>query len=396
MLADNMTAKIPILIRTYRGPANQTDDCEVWKAARATTATPNYFEPITIGSPGTSLRCIDGGFGQNNPVRQVYEESKAIFPGRSVSCLISIGCGQASTIHIPKPGIFQRAGIFPNHIIQAAKDMATDCEEKHQETARSFTDGPGIYFRFNVDRGLDMVGFEEWKKFHNISSHTKHYMMMQETNQMLDSAMHALRDIHHANVVNDSGEGLVTPLYQSKNHIWSVGPTIEPTSKRPRRFKTCPAPSRYFTGREDELRQMANYFDNDKLEQHIFVLHGLGGGGKTQTALKFVDRCQHEKLHLPSRWVPLPLESLQCLHIAIGFLKYFSPMRAPRALSKPTSQTLLSSRTRAAHTRIHWIGFVILKRNGCWCSTMQMTLISIYNTTSRRVLMGILSSPPEM
>jgi len=294
MLADDITAKIPILIRTYRGPANQIDDCGVWEAARATTAIPTYFEPITIGKPGTALRCIDGGFGQNNPVSQVCEEASAIFPGRRVSCLISIGCGQTSTIHIPIPGFLQRAGIFSDHVIRAAKQMAIDCEETHQKTARSFAEGPGIYFRFNVERGLEDVEFEEWKKINNISSHTKHYMMMQETNRMLDSAVHALRDIHHANVVNDSGKGLVTPLYQSKNHIWSVGPTTEPTSKRPRRLKTCPAPSRYFIGREDELKQMADYFENGKREQHIFVLHGLGGGGKTQTALKFVDRCQHE------------------------------------------------------------------------------------------------------
>src|ERR1700761_7901653 len=213
MLADNINAKIPILIRTYRGPANQTDDCEIWEAARATTARPEFFEPITIGKFGTALRCIDGGFGQNNPVSQVCEEASVIFSGRSVSCLISIGCGQTSTIHLPVPGFLQRVGLFPDHVIRVAKQMAIDCEGTHQKTARSFADSSGIYFRFNVERGLEDVEFEEWKKMNNISSHAKHYMMMQETNRMLDSAVHALRDIHNANVVNDSGKGLVTPLY---------------------------------------------------------------------------------------------------------------------------------------------------------------------------------------
>ena len=295
MLADNITAKIPILIRTYRGPTNQTDDCEIWEAARATTATPTYFDPITIGKIGTALRCIDGGFGQNNPVSEVYEEAKAIFRGRNVSCLISIGCGQASTIRIPKPKFFQRAGIFSTDIIQAAKDMAIDCEQKHQETARSFTDKSGIYFRLNVEKGLEAVGFEEWKKINNISSHTKHYMMVQETNRLLDAAVHALRGVHQPNADTESGEGLTIPLYESKIHIWRVAPIIEPTPKQSRRLKACPAPSRHFTGREQELQQMADYFDNGKREQHIFVLHGLGGGGKTQTALKFIDRCQCDR-----------------------------------------------------------------------------------------------------
>ena len=40
---------------------------------------------------------------------------------------------------------------------------------------------------------------------------------------------------------------------------------------------------------------MTDYFDNGKEEQHIFVLHGLGGGGKTQTALKFINQCQRKR-----------------------------------------------------------------------------------------------------
>ena len=57
---------------------------------------------------------------------------------------------------------------------------------------------------------------------------------------------------------------------------------------------------------------MADYFDNGKLEQHIFVLHGLGGGGKTQTALKFVNRCQRERLD--RRWVHFSFDEFQCSH----------------------------------------------------------------------------------
>ncbi|KAJ7748320.1 P-loop containing nucleoside triphosphate hydrolase protein, partial [Mycena maculata] len=50
-----------------------------------------------------------------------------------------------------------------------------------------------------------------------------------------------------------------------------------------------PPPSRIFHGRQDVLGQMHGYF-NQKLEkQHIFLLHGLGGAGKTQIALKFIE-----------------------------------------------------------------------------------------------------------
>ena len=66
-------------------------------------------------------------------------------------------------------------------------------------------------------------------------------------------------------------------------------------------LKQCPAPSRVFTGREGVLRQMENYFSNGKRTQHVFVLYGLGGGGKSQTAFKFVDQSQFQTE--PSRCV---------------------------------------------------------------------------------------------
>ncbi|KAJ7754810.1 hypothetical protein B0H16DRAFT_1458849 [Mycena metata] len=49
----------------------------------------------------------------------------------------------------------------------------------------------------------------------------------------------------------------------------------------------CPPPSRIFCGREDILNKMHQFF-SDTGTQHIYVLHGLGGAGKTQIALKFI------------------------------------------------------------------------------------------------------------
>ncbi|KAJ7765220.1 hypothetical protein B0H16DRAFT_1687407 [Mycena metata] len=49
----------------------------------------------------------------------------------------------------------------------------------------------------------------------------------------------------------------------------------------------CPPPSRIFCGRQDILENMQHFFSNPGI-QHIYVLHGLGGAGKTQIALKFI------------------------------------------------------------------------------------------------------------
>ena len=68
-----------------------------------------------------------------------------------------------------------------------------------------------------------------------------------------------------------------------------------PAGQRPR-LKRCPRSLHAFTGRQDILAQMREYFFNDSQNQHIFVLYGLGGAGKTQIALKFIEMCQDESV----------------------------------------------------------------------------------------------------
>ncbi|KAJ7756939.1 hypothetical protein B0H16DRAFT_1457834 [Mycena metata] len=51
----------------------------------------------------------------------------------------------------------------------------------------------------------------------------------------------------------------------------------------------CPPPSRIFCGRRDILNKMHHFFSGTGI-QHIYVLHGLGGAGKTQIALKFINK----------------------------------------------------------------------------------------------------------
>ncbi|KAJ7468132.1 P-loop containing nucleoside triphosphate hydrolase protein, partial [Mycena latifolia] len=54
-------------------------------------------------------------------------------------------------------------------------------------------------------------------------------------------------------------------------------------------INNCPPPSRIFHGRQAILAKMHQYFADDLVKQHIYVLYGLGGSGKTQIALKFID-----------------------------------------------------------------------------------------------------------
>ncbi|KAJ6515427.1 hypothetical protein C8R45DRAFT_956479 [Mycena sanguinolenta] len=56
------------------------------------------------------------------------------------------------------------------------------------------------------------------------------------------------------------------------------------------RVNNCPLPSRIFHGRQDILGKLQQYFSKPLAEQKIYVLYGLGGVGKTQIVLKFIQQ----------------------------------------------------------------------------------------------------------
>ncbi|KAJ7752697.1 P-loop containing nucleoside triphosphate hydrolase protein [Mycena metata] len=63
-------------------------------------------------------------------------------------------------------------------------------------------------------------------------------------------------------------------------------------------INNCPPPSRIFQGRQAMLDKMHQFFDTDSGNQHIYVLYGLGGAGKTQIALKFIEQSSFSDVFL--------------------------------------------------------------------------------------------------
>jgi len=59
--------------------------------------------------------------------------------------------------------------------------------------------------------------------------------------------------------------------------------------------KLCPPAVASFIGRKDILDKMRTYFDTDCASQRIFVLHGLGGAGKSQLAFKFIEESKGKR-----------------------------------------------------------------------------------------------------
>ncbi|KAJ7482436.1 hypothetical protein FB451DRAFT_1441693 [Mycena latifolia] len=72
------------------------------------------------------------------------------------------------------------------------------------------------------------------------------------------------------------------------NADWELSVSDPPAILIMQSSTRCPPPSRIFHGQHQILDKMHKFFEQDLSQQHIFLLHGLGGAGKTQIALKFI------------------------------------------------------------------------------------------------------------
>jgi hypothetical protein len=187
MRAENMTAGIPSLLRSYPATAQRTIACTIWEAARATCAAPTFFERIAIGDDGTKVDYIDGGMGCNNPTEELLQEVERIFPYRYVACILSIGTGHKETISVKKPKLWEK--ILPMSAINAVKDIASDCEKTHQAIAIRFKSRSNTYFRLSVENGMQSIQMDQWEKLGVVTAHTGQYLQLHHVEERVSDAV---------------------------------------------------------------------------------------------------------------------------------------------------------------------------------------------------------------
>ncbi|KAJ9642435.1 hypothetical protein H2199_004816 [Coniosporium tulheliwenetii] len=177
--ANNME---PALLRSYHHPKMAEvlfNECKIWEACRATSAATTFFDPITFGRYDQTF--VDGAVLYNNPVQLVQREASHIWPGRK-AILISIGTGAAPSksfegnlLAIVKSmkSILTQTERTANDFYHANQDMAMDRR----------------LFRFNVNRGLEQVGLEEYREIGAVVDATQSYLDHAETSEKLGIGM---------------------------------------------------------------------------------------------------------------------------------------------------------------------------------------------------------------
>ncbi|KAJ7367478.1 hypothetical protein DFH08DRAFT_927989 [Mycena albidolilacea] len=291
---------LPVLLRTYNTPDHPAMDCTIWQAGRATSAVPTFFKQVKIGRPGMEEAYLDGGMGHNNPTAALLLEAKVLFPDKQIACIISLGTGQPHTINIPKPSLLNR--FIPLDVVKAIQKIAMDCEKEHQSLAHHFDGVTKLYFRFNVEQGMQDIQLNQWEKLGDVMANTRQYIQSQPVVKQLADAVTSLSE--------KIGRVSTTSLATAAAHDGVK------QSEAALALVRCPPSSQIFQGRQDILAKMTEYFSKDIGTRHIYVLHGLGGSGKTQISLKFLDTANHEATPRFTKQFFINASSLQTLDTA--------------------------------------------------------------------------------
>ncbi|KAH8924567.1 FabD/lysophospholipase-like protein, partial [Atractiella rhizophila] len=169
---------VPLEMRTYSVPSagGSAAKCSVVDAAKATSAEPAFFPPVTLDKTLYVL------VGNNNPSFFAAKEAKRIWGvGIEVICFLSLGVGIRPAVKL---------GSKPSEDEDAFKKIVEDCSRVDKEMKNEMQ-GRGIghcYHRFNVDT---MVGVEwdEFGRMKDVVGQTKAYLggMGYETKAVAES-----------------------------------------------------------------------------------------------------------------------------------------------------------------------------------------------------------------
>lgn len=189
MAQRDLNAGLPVLFRSYTVLENSGPDCTISEALHATMAYPNLFKSITIIESSIPQSFVGGELGCSNPIAHVLSEVRRVYPDRQVGCIISIGAGHACTVQVPNPSRWRRT-----QDMVVMKDMATDSERVAEEMVARFEGTENVYFRFNVDQGMQDMTDGSWERLGETIQRTKAYLQKVEVNRKLEAAVRTVKE----------------------------------------------------------------------------------------------------------------------------------------------------------------------------------------------------------
>lgn len=180
----NMAKTNPL--RTYRARKEPTPSCTILEAAKAVISSPGVFHPVQIGSGAHVWGSIDAKIRYPNPIQELLRQAQDHF-GRDeqVATILSVGAGKVKVNSLGKE-------YDPNRSLDdVLRRMIEDGEEKHEEMYGRLGNS-GIYFRLNVERGLEQASCWSEESISTIKAHTETYLQIKPVSDLVDDVVTSL------------------------------------------------------------------------------------------------------------------------------------------------------------------------------------------------------------
>jgi len=198
-----------VLFRSYRCEGFNADKCEIWQAARSTSAAPTFFKPMFVDVPAPGGWFVDGGVRFNNPSELALAEAGRIWTDVRRFTLVSIGTGRQENVDfmnikdtqapvtqsqseasflskIPGVQFLKKLTNSPSGLLELKNigekivELSTSAEPVHSKMSALANsrdwENRLRYHRFNVERGMEKIGFQEWKTTIRMHELAQRYM----------------------------------------------------------------------------------------------------------------------------------------------------------------------------------------------------------------------------
>ncbi|CAG7852489.1 SubName: Full=Uncharacterized protein {ECO:0000313/EMBL:CCA74954.1} [Serendipita indica DSM 11827] len=165
------------LIRSYQSRGMTSPKCSILDAACASINDPEMYDPVLLGAGHSSVTLINAMMGYANPIKELMRETQtAPFGGENsqISTVISLGAGK----HGP---------LEASRLSDAIRNIAAGAERTHQEMQGRLR-VEGIYFRFNVDQGI-----QPDDDISTVNGKTRAYVEIPDVNSAIDNSLTSLR-----------------------------------------------------------------------------------------------------------------------------------------------------------------------------------------------------------
>ncbi|KAK2028034.1 patatin-like phospholipase [Colletotrichum zoysiae] len=181
------SSRPPVLLRSYKNAHEKSElpEIKLWEAARATSAAPTYFKPLTVDGH----QFVDGGLKSNNPLGWFWSEVITTFGAeRNTACFLSLGTAIPPSQVLPSPQADVADPGKPVGMLAGLARIATNTEIVNMLFGSLFNAlapavGADKYWRFSVGDGLcdwvKMNGVNKWR-ITSPEVKTKEYIAMDD------------------------------------------------------------------------------------------------------------------------------------------------------------------------------------------------------------------------